>query len=86
MSVARSGRGTTPDGVRPGGTTGSCQASVSGGRGGARPSKIEGFYVRHKRQQRPPRRARTTPVLGRAGTTRVLLKAAWLELHAVLQR
>ncbi|WP_256413596.1 hypothetical protein [Saccharopolyspora sp. ASAGF58] len=40
----------------------------------------------HERQQRPPRRARTTPVLGRAGTTRVLLKAAWLELHAVLQR
>ncbi|WP_275296489.1 hypothetical protein [Saccharopolyspora spinosa] len=41
--------------------------------------------MRHE-QQRPPRRARTTPVLGRAGTTRLLLKAAWLELHAVLQR
>ncbi|PKW17144.1 hypothetical protein A8926_5076 [Saccharopolyspora spinosa] len=79
------------DGARPraacglAGQRGLARRWVSGGRGGARPSKIEGFHVRHE-QQRPPRRARTTPVLGRAGTTRLLLKAAWLELHAVLQR
>ncbi|MEV0081255.1 hypothetical protein [Saccharopolyspora sp. NPDC050642] len=42
--------------------------------------------MRHHRQQRSVRSDRTTIGWDRGGTTRLLLRAAWLELYAMLLR